>query len=362
MIPHKQHPRGSVLVFTLLILAILLSTALSAAGVVVLGKNSSRATEKSALAFQIADGAAENVLKRIYRNSDATLGTLASNLYADGGQGTPTCDNGTVIGSLPQASSGTYAVTFLDNTGTPLQCSGAGYDTYSEWRTKLSKIVSSGAYGSATRAIDIAIVPPACTEATVDDEDGNTYDTVAIGTQCWMKQNIRVGQDTDSSTPQTDNGTIERYCYNNDPDICDNDDHPNFPDGGLYYWGETMQYVTTDGAQGICPTGWHIPTDSDWYILENFLDPTINDPNAIGWRGLNAGAQLRPGGSSGFEANFAGMEGGTFRHRDVHADFWSSTVSGPTRSWARHLLNSEGRAYRSEETDSSAKSVRCIQD
>lgn len=365
MILHKQHPRGSVLVFTLLILAILLSTALSAAGIVVLGKNSSRATEKSALAFQIADGAAENVLKRIYKNNDATLGTLARNLYADGGQTAPACDNGTVTGSLPQSSSGTYAVTFLDNTGVPLQCSGTGYDTYNEWRTKLSKIVSSGAYGSATRAIDIAIEPPACDVATVDDTDGNTYDTVAVGNQCWMKQNMRVGNRINSGTNQTNNSVIEKYCYNDNNTDC-TAMHPNEPDGGLYTWDEAMQYVSTEGAQGICPTGWHIPSVSEWDTLNLFLDPTTSlPPDASGWHGTTIGTALKPGGTSGLEMNLAGnFNSGSFSSKNLAVLMWTSTANGATAAHyqavdSTHVGISPGTASRSFLF---ATPVRCIQD
>lgn len=361
--------RGSVLVFTLLVLTLLLSAALSAAGVVVLGKNSSRATEKSALAFQIADGAAENVLKRIYKDNDATLTTLARNLYADGGQSTPACDSGTVTGSLPQSSSGTYAVTFLDNTGTPLQCSGTGYDTYNEWRTKLSKIVSSGAYGSATRAIDIAIEPMPCDVPTVDDADGNTYDTVSIGGKCWMKENIRVGTRLDStSTPQTNNGTIEKYCYNDDPQECTSAQASGYSNGGLYTWDEAMQYVTTEGAQGICPTGWHIPTDTEWYNLEHYLDPTVNNPNQSGIIGTTISNQLRYGGSSGFEANFAGVwhdfpAPGEFMGKSGVSVFWSSTLGSPsTLAWTRYINSGAIYMREASDRDQLAWSVRCTQD
>jgi uncharacterized protein (TIGR02145 family) len=340
-----------VLVFTLLILAVILSTTLSAAGIVVLGKNSSRATEKSALAFQIADGAAENVLKRIYKDTDDTLNDLANGLYHDpeqGGNG-PRCSSGTVTGVLPSASSGTYAVTFLDSSDDPLECSGTGYATYSEWRTKLAKIVSSGVYGGATRAIDIAIVAPTCTDATVDDDDGNTYDTVAIGNQCWMKQNMRVGTRINSSTAQTNNSPveiIEKYCYSDNNGNC-TAPHPNEPDGGLYLWDEAMQYVATEGTQGICPTGWHIPTDNDWYTLENFLDPAINDPNAGGFRGTTAGTQMKPGGTSGLEMNLTGYRNsGNFGSRDVDGYWWSSTLDSNGNNWHRAVRDSEVGAYR----------------
>ncbi len=374
MIRTKQHPRGSVLVFTLLILAVLLSTALSAAGIVVLGKNSSRATEKSALAFQIADGAAENVLKRIYKDQDTTLNDLASGLYYDPEhtQTRPRCSNGVISGGLPSASSGLYSVSFLDNTGTPLQCSGTGYATYNEWRTKLSKIVSSGAYGSATRAIDIAIEPLACDVPTVDDVDGNTYDTVSIGGKCWMKENIRVGTRLDStSTPQTNNGgtnIIEKYCYDDDPQECTATQASGYSNGGLYTWDEAMQYVTTEGAQGICPVGWHIPSDTEWYNMEHSVDPTVNNPNQSGIIGTTISNQLRYGGSSGFEANFAGVwhedpAPGVFMGKSGVSVFWTSTIGSPsTLAWTRYINNANIYMREDSDRDQLAWSVRCIKD
>ena len=62
----------------------------------------------------------------------------------------------------------------------------------------------------------------------------------------------------------TNNGIIEKYCYDNDPVNC-------ATYGGLYQWDEMMQYTTQQGTQGICPAGWHLPTDAEWTILTDFL-------------------------------------------------------------------------------------------
>ena len=199
--------RGSVLVFSLLVLALLLSAALSGAAIVLLGKNSSRSTVKSTLAFQVADGGAENVLRRIYHENDANLSALANNLYGSStaGGGNPTCSSGVISGKLPN-SQGIFQVAFYDGTGTKLTCSGAAHDTYAEWRTALTRIVSTGSFSGSTRAVDVAITPSPCGGiATVDDADGNTYDTVEIGNQCWMKQNMNVGTMINSSQSQIDN-------------------------------------------------------------------------------------------------------------------------------------------------------------
>ncbi len=212
----------------------------------------------------------------------------------------------------------------------------------------------------------------------MQDEDGNTYDTIAIGTQCWMKQNMRVGtmliarMDSNGTvgTLQSNNGIIEKYCYNNDPDNC-TDDHPNEPDGGLYTWDEAMQYDTTEGAQGICPDGWHIPTNMDLYTLYNYLDPTVNDPNRIGpipsgQQGTTIGTQLRPDGTSGFEMNYTGAHysNNDFNSRDT-LGFVSVSVEHPTFGWPR--FDSIASDFFTNTINRSALPnvifpVRCIQD
>ena len=70
-----------------------------------------------------------------------------------------------------------------------------------------------------------------CGTATVQDDDGNTYNTVLVGTQCWMKENLNIGNKIDGANQQTDNGLIEKYCYNDDDANCTTY-------GGLYQWNE----------------------------------------------------------------------------------------------------------------------------
>ena len=93
------------------------------------------------------------------------------------------------------------------------------------------------------------------------------YRTVQIGTQCWFKDNLNVGV----MAPPSNDGIIDKYCYNNDPANC-------AIYGGLYQWYEAMQWVTTEGAQGICPVGWHMPTEAQMEALVAFVN---NDANAL---------------------------------------------------------------------------------
>ena len=93
------------------------------------------------------------------------------------------------------------------------------------------------------------------------------------------------------------NGIIEKYCYDDDPANCD-------VYGGLYQWDEMMGYTTTEGVQGICPVDWHIPTDAEWDILQNYLGGfnvaggKLKEAGTIHWNAPNAGAT----NSSGFTA------------------------------------------------------------
>jgi uncharacterized protein (TIGR02145 family) len=135
-----------------------------------------------------------------------------------------------------------------------------------------------------------------------------------------MKQNMNLGSRIASTSNQANNAIIEKYCYNDSDAIC-------VTDGGLYQWDEAMQYSTAQGAQGICLVGWHIPSDLEICTLEKFLDNTITC-SSEGFRG-NAGAQLRIGGTSGFDALINGFyhtdAAGHFLDRGLYGYFWSTT-------------------------------------
>jgi Fibrobacter succinogenes major domain (Fib_succ_major) len=110
-----------------------------------------------------------------------------------------------------------------------------------------------------------------CPNVATVDYAGKTYNTIAIGDQCWLKENLDVGTQINGSDNQSDNGTIEKYCANDDPANC-------ATYGGLYQWKEAMQYVTTSGTKGICPIGWHIPTNAE---LQTLGTKVSNDGNAL---------------------------------------------------------------------------------
>lgn len=187
---------------------------------------------------------------------------------------------------------------------------------------------------------------------------GGGEDGIVIGDQVWAKTNVNVGQITDNTIIQGDNGVVEKYCYNNDETYCT-------ARGGLYQWNEAMQYSRTPGARGVCTAGWHIPTDEEWKILETNLGMSRANADLTGWsRGDNQGSQLKPGGTTGMNLPLAGHASNMFRgfgNYGLYGYIWTSSESAD-RAWKRGLSSSNTKAYRHTDLKTQALSVRCIKD
>jgi len=213
-----------------------------------------------------------------------------------------------------------------------------------------------------------------CGVSTVKDTDGNVYETVAIGNQCWMKQNMRVGKRIDITTKQSNNNIIEKYCFSDIDSNC-TDNHPNHPDGGLYNWDEAMQYSTSTGAQGMCPAGWHIPTFNQFAVMERAICTStscasdftydidnIEDTTSIGFRGTNEGVMLQPNGSSKMEINLNGGSIGKFFHdRGSMGSLWSSTEVFDS-AWILSLSLNGPKVWHIGSAKDFGHSVRCLKD
>ena len=167
-------------------------------------------------------------------------------------------------------------------------------------------------------------------------------DGITIGSQVWSKYNLNVGTMITGVTTQTNNATLEKYCYNNLESNC-------IAYGALYQWDEAMQYVTTERAQGICPTGSHIPSDSEWTTLETYLGPAT------------AGTQLKPGGSSGLNMPLGGLHNidGSFFNLSSNGYLWSSSESS-TSAWSRRLHSALSTSNRDMYFKGLGYSVRCL--
>lgn len=145
---------------------------------------------------------------------------------------------------------------------------------------------------------------------------------------------------------QTNNDIPEKYCYKNDTNNC-------LIYGGLYQFNEVMSYNLIPGSQGLCPDGWHIPTDEEYTILSS------NFP-------INPGTELAPGGSSGFNLQYGGYcSNFSFASLDIYCNLRTSTESTSMPGYSayiRYTYPSDTGFYRSNYPNKSAYSVRCIQD
>ncbi|MCF8371487.1 MAG: carboxypeptidase regulatory-like domain-containing protein [Bacteroidales bacterium] len=208
-----------------------------------------------------------------------------------------------------------------------------------------------------------------CNGISTVDYEGQVYHTVSIGNQCWFKENLNVGvfRKQNPWESQSDNGILEKFCFDNLEYNCD-----TF--GGLYEWDELMNYQNLEGTQGICPVGWHIPCDEEWLILTGEVDSLYSYPDsALGFGGYDAGKRLKasygwknngngndmfgftalPGSGNSCQAYFEGTTG-------YGALFWTSTEIDQNSAWYRILSSSSDKISKSGYYKGIVKSARCI--
>jgi uncharacterized protein (TIGR02145 family) len=166
----------------------------------------------------------------------------------------------------------------------------------------------------------------------------------------------------------SNNGIIEKYCYNNDPAMC-------ATYGGLYDWNEMMQYSTVPGSQGICPQGWHIPSDSELCTLSLFLD-AATDCGALGYSGTSAAGKMKetgllhwsaPNTGASNESGFTAFAPG-YRHFNGFSSglktgiyLWTSSgYSDPSHAYTRNLGMYNANISRFHYTKFYGFSARCL--
>ena len=210
-----------------------------------------------------------------------------------------------------------------------------------------------------------------CPGASTITYGSQTYNTIQILSQCWMKENLNVGLRIDAPDQmQTNNDIIEKYCYDNEPDSCTKY-------GGIYQWDEIMDYTTEEGTRGICPDGWHVPSDEEWKVLEGTADSQFgigdSEWDAYNKRGFDAGKNLKTisgwedGGNGTDLFNFSGLPGGGlwdiwFGSIGAFGSWWTSTESGNNLSWDHGFGLNHDDVSRNNPDKENGYSVRCIKD
>ena len=196
---------------------------------------------------------------------------------------------------------------------------------------------------------------------------GKVYHTVKVGTQCWLRENMDVGTMITSLTEQYDNSILEKYCVNNDTVNCS-------LYGGLYEWAEAVQYkngatntvaaspTLTGNIQGICPSGWHIPSYAELQTLGTTVSSDANALKAIG-QGSGSGAGTNTSGFSALLAGGRGYTTGTTGNIGVGTEFYCTTESAASAVYALGLGNTNGTiSFYTSENKKYGESVRCLMD
>jgi uncharacterized protein (TIGR02145 family) len=218
---------------------------------------------------------------------------------------------------------------------------------------------------------DDGVEPPVA--ETVIDIDGNVYQTVTIGTQVWMKENLAVV-----------------HYRNGDPvlNILDGDAW-SIADTGAYCniyndtskvktYGRLYNWYAVNDSRLLSPAGWHIPSDNEWKQLEMFLGMTQQQADSVGtFRGTSEGGKLKVTGtkywispnfgatnSSGFSALPAGYRTFEFIFENMYASWWTATKATPEEAIFRGVSYDESKIVRSYyiQDERLGLSVRCVKD
>jgi uncharacterized protein (TIGR02145 family) len=192
--------------------------------------------------------------------------------------------------------------------------------------------------------------------------DGHAYTTVLIGSQCWFKENLRndnyndgtaiLGNLNNSTWTSTTSGAQTVYDQGGANEASNLTTY-----GRLYNW-----YAVTNAA-GLCPTGWHVPTDAEWTALETHLGGAsgagaamkASSSDSPAWNGTNSSVfSALPGG-------YRTYDNGNFANLGNYGDWWSSSPSG-SHAWNRNLFSGSSGVTRYHNYVRYGFSVRCLQD
>ena len=213
----------------------------------------------------------------------------------------------------------------------------------------------------------------------VTDIDGNVYKTVKLGNQVWMAENLRTTRYADGTPIPLGTEASSTTAYRYYPD----DNSANVSDYGyLYNWaavmnGSASSEANPSGVQGICPDGWHVPSDAEWTELTNYVksqsqyvcgDYTGNIAKALasetGWKPDDeecaAGNNPSANNATGFSARPAGFYNGIYNNFGNTAYFWSATQSGSYNAYYRTLFYTNAIVNRNNYNKNRGYSVRCV--
>ena len=197
-----------------------------------------------------------------------------------------------------------------------------------------------------------------CGSTFIDSRDGNEYETVRIGDQCWLKKNLAY---LPSVSPSSNGSQTSNYYYVYDyqgTNVTEAKATANYQTYGVIYnWRASLT---------ACPPGWHLPADAEWTVLTNYLGGNsvaggkMKEVGTVHWNSPNTGAT----NSSDFTALPGGyrLTNGIFSDRGYYGYWWSSTEDSYSSAWRRRLTYSYAAVTRYANLKEYGFSVRCVRD
>ena len=236
----------------------------------------------------------------------------------------------------------------------------------------------AGQYNVNTEVDSVIFYKPTIEETTsetfIDSRDGNEYNWVQIGDQVWMAENLAylpsVNMVADGSEDAA--GSYYYVCGYDGTNVADAKATDNYATYGvLYNWtaamdGEASSTTNPSGIQGVCPAGWHLPSDAEWTELTDYLGGTsvaggkLKETGTTHWASPNTGATNEtgftalPGGNRDFD--------GTFDLVGSYGIWWSATEASATSAWYRYMGDFDSNVYRDIDGKEVGVSVRCVRD
>ncbi len=175
---------------------------------------------------------------------------------------------------------------------------------------------------------------------SLTDTDGNVYPVVSIGSQLWMAANLRTAHDANGRP-------VKGYCFQNMEYNC-------LKYGMLYSWEQAMNRETQEKCRGICPAGWHVPSDQEWETLATYLGGADH-----------AGKRLREDSTLAFFVQYGGNyfpKYNIFSYLDEQAYYWTSSMFSRQAAWIRNMSKRSINVNRSTVGTDYCFSVRCVKD
>ncbi len=338
--PRVKPKKGMALLLVMTVIVVVLTTVSIGATVLLNNLDANKGQEQASIAFVSAQSAIEKVRGYYKNDSEFFDGCLVNHCINFTENSCDSCDNSETMSKYTDGNR-RYKVVITNKNASGVSIEATGY------KGPYNRTISAGIkYAGFTCGDDyLGII-------TDDDDEGNEYPTTEINGRCWMATSLRTKQkkadgtciNGEDASPCNDASETDfekgRSCFDNDEANCSSG--PEFP-GALYTWEAAMDGSNNNGAQGLCPVGWHIPTDSEWSNLENFLKDSDEDPceesrssaDDNEFQCASAGLKMSPpppngggivGGFNGVGTGYRDSDGVTFVDQKNLSKYWSSTI------------------------------------